>query len=112
MYPLFVGVGQVTIYLRQAQTLKDRRQIMAGIVQKLRNESFSVTDCSDGEDAKRGRIGFTYAGHDYENVKKQLEEAKNNFFGDFYVVSDNQDIFDYTEMKEENAALPEHLADE
>lgn len=112
MYPLFVGVSQVTIYLRHAQSLKDRRAVVVGIIQKLRKEGFSVTDCSDGEDAKRGRIGFSYAGHDYEHVKKQLDDAKNNFFGDFYVTNDNQDIFDYTEMKEESPSLPEHLEDD
>jgi len=112
MYPLFVGVSQVTIYLRHAQSLKDRRSVVSSIIQKLRKEGFSVTDCGDGNDPKRGRVGFSYAGHDYEHVKKQLDDAKTLFFGDYYVVSDDQDIFDYTTMKEDDAALPEHLQDE
>jgi uncharacterized protein YlxP (DUF503 family) len=101
MVPLFVGVGKVELLIRHARSLKDKRQCLKSIEQRLRNLGFSVVECGPAEQIKRGSIGFSYAGRTHANVDDQLEQAFRLFVGDAEVVRTERDIFDYSELESE-----------
>lgn len=95
MEQLFVGVGQVSLFMRQSRSLKDKRSVVKSIIQKLRNEGFSVTECAHSEETKRASLGFTFAGSSHDFVKTKMDETARIFIGDFEILRNQHDIFDY-----------------
>lgn len=86
MEKIIIGSGVVLLWMRQARSLKDRRQVTQGLIQRLRNEGFSTTEVDVGENYKRAMIGFCFCSGKSEVVTSQLEKAKRIFIGDFEIV--------------------------
>lgn len=98
---LIIGVGQITLLIRHARSLKDKRQVLKSAETKLRNEGFSVVECGFQEDPRKAVIGFTYAGKDVRHVEELLDDAFRSFQLGAEVVETQRDVFDYSEMKNE-----------
>ena len=79
MHSFFVGICHVVLYLRHAQTLKDKRQFVQGIKQKLRNQGFSVTECGYSDVPKQASIGFSYSGSSHSYVQKMVDDGARLF---------------------------------
>lgn len=94
MENLIVGVAQVSLIFRQNHSLKDKRQILMGLKQKLKNLGFSVTECGYQEDPKRGNIGFVFVGTEPGGVEKRLDEGFRIFIGNYQVASRSRDLID------------------
>lgn len=111
---LMVGIGQVTLLLRHSRSLKDKRQVLKSIETKLRNEGFSVVECGYQEEPRKAMVGFSYSGKDPAHVERLLDDAFRLFDLGCEVLQTNRDVFDYTEMKEEELdSIPnERWADE
>lgn len=101
MLSVFVGVGYVTIMVRYARSLKDKRQILKSLKQRLTNLGFSVAECGDLEDLKTGTLGFSFVGNEYTAVERVLEEGMRLFLGDFDVVRTQKEIFDFADQEHE-----------
>ena len=99
---LVVGVGYASFLFRHAQSLKDKRQVLKSLSQKLRNLGFSVTECGHADEIKRGELGFVYAGHDVRHVDEQMSSAMNLFVGDYHVVSSRKNVLRYDELVQED----------
>lgn len=112
MGELVIGVGQVTLYIRHARTLKDKRQIVKSFQTRLRNQGFSVTEYSDSENAKVGSLGFTYAGSDVTTVENLMDDALRSFIGDFEVASREREVFAYSEMEDREDKISDLENDE
>ena len=96
---LIIGVGQVSLYLRHARTLKDKRQVVKSFAQKLRNQGFSVTEFGSHENAKLANLGFTYAGHSHSEVEQIMDDALRAFIGDFEIISRDVEVSNYAERE-------------
>ena len=94
---LFVGVCQITLLFRHARSLKDKRNTMKSLTQKLKNRGFSVTQCAFAELPKQGALGFTFAGNSKGMVDQALDDGLRLFVGDFEISSKRKDVFDYSE---------------
>ena len=92
---LFVAVGQVTLLMRYARTLKEKNKVMQSLKQKLRNQGFSVTESAYVEIPQRGSLGFTYSASTMADANAALDNAEKLFEGDFEVLAMNRDVFDY-----------------
>lgn len=92
---LYVGFGYVTLRLRHARTLKDRRNVLASLTQKLRNLGFSAVEKSGDEDKKSAILGFSYIGTRVSQVEKCLDEAFRLFQGDYQLTESGREIMDY-----------------
>lgn len=101
MNHLFVGVGQVSVNLRQSQSLKDKRRYLSSVEQRLKNLGFSVTQCGNSDNPKRGTVGFVMAGAQHGAVERLLEEGVRLFYGEAEVMDSQTDVFDYSENSEE-----------
>ncbi len=97
MYDLRIGVGQVSIRLRYAETLKDKRRVMQSLATKLRNLGFSVTECAHGDSPKQGSLGFAFAGHSAVQVDHALDEMEKLMIGDFEILDLNRELIDYSQ---------------
>lgn len=107
MPSLVVGICHVTMFLRFSRSLKDKRQILLSLKQKLRNEGFSVAELGYTDSPKSGSLGFTYVGSDAAYVDRVLDEALRLFVGNCEVVNVERDVFDYAELKDRKIKWPD-----
>ena len=100
MPDLYVSINRARLHLRYAQSLKDKRQVIRSLKQKLRNNGFSVVECGDQDNPKCATLGFCYAGSSYAQAEKEQNAAKQLFMGEFEVLSYQArlDSFDSDEM--------------
>lgn len=101
MESVFVGTGYVALYIRGAKTLKDRRSVTQGIIQKLRNEGFSVSEMSFGENVQRAAVAFSYIGNTYAHVEQKFDVAIRLFEGPYYLVAKKKEIVQWSVDEEE-----------
>jgi len=104
MESVFVGTGYVALYIRGAKTLKDRRSVVQGIQQKLKNEGFSVSEMNFGENVQRTAIAFSFIGNSYSFVENKFDIAIRLFEGPYYVVAKKKEIVQW-EVNEEEGFL-------
>ncbi|MSR53919.1 MAG: DUF503 domain-containing protein [Gemmataceae bacterium] len=80
--PMQVGSLRVRLLLRQAQSLKDKRQVVRSILERLRN-SFLVaaTEVESQDDHKVVVLGIAAVADEVEAVQKVLEQVKNALRG-------------------------------
>jgi uncharacterized protein YlxP (DUF503 family) len=102
---LYVGVGQVALLMRYARTLKEKRKVVQSLIQRLRNQGFSVSETGYADVPQRGSLGFTYSARTAADANAALDGAERLFEGDFEVVEFNRDVFDYS--GEETASFAE-----
>ena len=95
MTELLVGVGEISLRIRHARSLKDKRQVTRGLIEKLRKQGFSVVEHGDVESLKQSRIAYAYIGSSAAGVKKMLAEPERLLLGGFEVVNHYQSILDY-----------------
>lgn len=101
MESIFVGTGYVALFIRGARTLKDRRSVVQGILQKLKNEGFSVSEMSFGENVQRTAIAFSLVGNTHAFVSKKFDEALRFFEGPYYLVGKKKEIVEWEVSEEE-----------
>jgi len=92
---LFVGVGRLSLFFRQARSLKDKRNVIQSLKQKLRNEGWSVVEISHEDDPKRAFLGCTYAAASYGGLESAFEKASFHFLGNFEVVQKSKEILEF-----------------
>lgn len=100
-YRLIIGVAHVTLYLRHAQSLKEKRRALTSVIERLKKQGFSVTECAYHDNPKRGSVGMTFVGRDQGVVEKTLDEALALFQGDLTPTATDRDVFDYSFLREE-----------
>ena len=95
MYSLIVAICHVALRIRHARSLKDKRQILKSLTDRLRNLGFSANECGDTDNLKECHIGFSYVGGSSQGVNKIVDEAMRLFQGDFEVLKRDREIFNY-----------------
>ena len=76
---MFVGVLQVELVLDRAQSLKDKRQVIRSILDRMR-ATFNVS-AAEGEDMdkwQRAVLGFAAVSNDQAHVSGLLQKALNH----------------------------------
>jgi uncharacterized protein YlxP (DUF503 family) len=85
--------------MRHARTLKDKRNILKSLEQRLKNLGFSVTELAHLDTPKQASLGFVYVGRQQGHVERVLDDGLQLFVGDFEVADVDRDVFDYTHLK-------------
>ncbi len=93
---LFIGVGRLSLFFRQARTLKDKRNHLQSLKQKLRNEGWSVVEIGHQEDPKRSFLGFTYAAPSQGRLDSAFEKVGSFLLGNFEVVQKSKEVLEYS----------------
>lgn len=87
------------LFMRHARSHKDKRKVVQGLVQKLRNLGLSVLE-ADSDSPKQSTVGFSFVGHDGAHVDSVLGEARRIFVGDFEVLSWSAEVVDRADEEE------------
>ncbi|MHC4340016.1 MAG: DUF503 domain-containing protein [Planctomycetota bacterium] len=76
---MFVGILQVELALEKPRTLKEKRQIVKSIVERLR-ASFNVSaaEVRDMDVYQRAGLGFATVGNDADYVRGRLQQVLNH----------------------------------
>jgi uncharacterized protein YlxP (DUF503 family) len=93
---LQVGVAIIRLRLRHSQTLKDKRRVTQGLIQKMRNLGVSVTDCGAGENTKLAELGLSFAASSVRQMEDCFEQVGRLLAGDFEVLEFHCDRIDYS----------------
>ncbi len=77
---IWVGVLRVEVFVRGARTLKDRRQVISSLRDRLRH-AMDVTfhEVGDGDDPQRRSIVCTTAGNDRRTIGGILDRCADAF---------------------------------
>jgi len=89
---LFVGIGRVSLFFRQARNLKDKRSVLQSLKQKLRNEGFSVVEVGHQEEVKKGFLGFSFAANNLSQLDAAFDKAADFLLGNFEVVNKSKKV--------------------
>jgi len=92
---LFVGIARVSLFFRQARSLKDKRGVLQSLKQKLRNEGWSVVEVGHQNDFKRAFIGFSYVASSSHSLDLAFDKASSFLLGNFEVVSKTREILEF-----------------
>lgn len=92
---LFIGVGRLSLFFRQARTLKDKRNVLQGLKQKLRNEGWSVVEVGHQDEVKTAFLGFSYAAKSHHQVDSAFDKAAQLLLGNFEVVRKSKEILEF-----------------
>jgi len=69
-----VGVCRVTLRLPESSSLKDKRQVLRSLTQRLRNKfNVSVAEVGDNERWQIATIGVTCVSNDARHAQEQLD---------------------------------------
>src|SRR5690606_7257746 len=98
---LFVGIGRVSVRFKYSRSLKDKRQALKGVKQKLKNMGFSVSECGHLDNPKLSVVGYAITGNQSGEVNKQLDGADELLFGELEVLQKDRDVMDYGFEKDE-----------
>lgn len=89
-----IGIGSFRLRARHARSLKDRRRVSQGLVQKLRNRGFSVVEMP-GENPQAIEIAYSFVGSDTAQVSDALKTVRPMLIGEFEVMGASHSIVDY-----------------
>lgn len=96
LFSIPIGIVHVSLLLRHARSLKDKRQVVASLTQRLKNQGFSVAETGFVDEPKRANLGFSYVGSSLGQVNRALEEALRLFQGDFEVLDTQKTVLDFS----------------
>ncbi len=71
---MVVGSLQVRLLVREARSLKDKRQVVRSIVDRLRNDNLSVAEVDDQDGRQVVALGIALVGTEVYRVRTALEK--------------------------------------
>lgn len=75
----FAGLMVLDVHIPQAQSLKDKRQPLRSIKQRLRDAGFSVSEVDHHEKRQRAQVAVSIVGRGSSDVEDLLDAAYRVF---------------------------------
>ncbi len=83
---MFVGVGQVELYIPESGSLKSKRFVLKSIKTKIRNKfNVSVAEIENNDKWQRSSLGIAVVSNDRKIVDSTLNQVINFIESDFRV---------------------------
>ncbi|MBM4387950.1 MAG: DUF503 domain-containing protein [Deltaproteobacteria bacterium] len=95
---MVVGVCEITLFMRENSSLKDKRRIIKGIIGRTRrNFEISIAETGDHDLLQKGKIGFAITGNDNQVVNSVIDRVIDFIDGshEAEVLESNFDIFHF-----------------
>lgn len=73
---LIIGVLTLDLHIPQAQSLKDRRQVVRALKDKLRRLNVSVAEINDGGQWQRAELAIAVAASNKTRAEQTLAQAE------------------------------------
>lgn len=97
---MVVGLCEVAVVLRGAQSLKDKRRVMRRLIERTRSRfEVSIAETGENDSLRTGRIGFSVVSNDTQRVEATLDKIVD-FMRELYVadiVSAEKEVFHWSE---------------
>ena len=85
----------MTLLLRYAQTLKEKRNVVKSLSQRLQNRGFTVTECGYREEPKKVCLGFSLVADNPGVIEEAFDKILPLFWGDHEIVDKKRQIVDF-----------------
>jgi uncharacterized protein YlxP (DUF503 family) len=103
---MVVGVLRLTLYVHGASSLKDKRQVLRKVVDRLRARfNVSVAEVGDHDLWQRAVVGITAVANDKSFVNEVLDKCARDAGAIADVVKREMEIETYSEMAEDWSPL-------
>ncbi len=74
---MFVGALEIDLYIRESNTLKDKRQVFRRIIDRTRNRfNAAVAEVGDVDSVKNGGIAVSCVGNSEYKVREMMAEIE------------------------------------
>jgi uncharacterized protein YlxP (DUF503 family) len=110
---MVVGVLRLTLYIHGAASLKDKRQVLRKVVDRLRSRfNVSVAEVGDNDLWQRAVVGIVAVSNDRSFVNEVLDKCARDAGAIAEIVNREMEIETYSEMYGVIAQKPELAAEE
>jgi uncharacterized protein YlxP (DUF503 family) len=76
---MIVGTLQARLYVRESRSLKDKRQVVRSVLDRLRHAyNVSITEVDAQDDHKLVVLGAALVGDDAQKIRRTLDEIANH----------------------------------
>src|SRR4051812_17599176 len=97
---MVVGVLRLTLYIHGASSLKDKRQVVRKVVDRLRSRfNVSVAEVGDNDIWQRAVIGIGAVSNDHSFVNEVLDKCARDAGNIAEIVNREMEIETYSELR-------------
>jgi uncharacterized protein YlxP (DUF503 family) len=110
---MVVGILRLTLYIHGASSLKDKRQVLRKVTDRLRSRfNVSVAEVGDNDVWQKAVVGIAAVANDHSFVNEVLDKCARDAGAIAEIVQREMEIETYSEMYGEFAQKPELGAEE
>lgn len=96
---MVVGVLRLTLYIHGAASLKDKRQVLRKVTDRLRSRfNVSVAEVGDNDNWQRAVVGICAVANDHSFVNEVLDKCARDASAIAEIVNREMEIETYSEM--------------
>ena len=96
---MVVGVLRLTLYIHGAASLKDKRQVLRKVTDRLRSRfNVSVAEVGDNDNWQRAVVGICAVANDHSFVNEVLDKCARDAGAIAEIVNREMEIETYSEM--------------
>src|SRR5690349_3660873 len=108
---MVVGILRLTLYIHGASSLKDKRQVVRKVVDRLRSRfNVSVAEVGDNDIWQRAVIGIGAVSNDHAFVNEVLDKCARDAGNIAEIVNREMEIETYSEMSSDWSQKPDFEA--
>jgi len=108
---MVVGVLRLTLYIPGASSLKDKRQVVRKVVDRLRSRfNVSVAEVGDNDIWQRARIGISAVANDHSFVNEVLDKCTRDAGNIAEILDREMEIETYGQMNADWSRKPDFEA--
>lgn len=75
---MIVGIGSLTLYMRECRSLKAKRKVVKAVIARLRNNfNASVAEVGVNDVHQKAAIGLAIMGNDQQVINSKLDKMFN-----------------------------------
>lgn len=75
---MVVGVCQIDLIIHSSNSLKDKRQVLKAVIERVKNKfNVSVAEVGDNDIWQRSQIGLSIVGNDSSHINSMLDKMLN-----------------------------------
>jgi uncharacterized protein YlxP (DUF503 family) len=105
---MVVGILRLTLYVPGASSLKDKRQVLRKIVDRLRARfNVSVAEVADNDIWQRAVVGIAAVANDHSFVNEVLDKCARDAGNIAEILNREMEIETYSEMQSSWVTKPE-----
>ena len=105
---MVVGVLRLTLYIHGAASLKDKRQVLRKVLDRLRSRfNVSAAEVGDNDNWQRAVVGISAVANDHSFVNEVLDKCARDAGAIAEIVNREMEIETYSEMYGDFPQKPE-----